>query len=388
MSNESERPYSPVPRSEPPTVNLWLVAILLSMVALLLLQNAGLFPKDLHSPTAEPRLVTARGDLAEDEKSTIEIFQSASPSVVHITTTRQGYIRQGFRLRPTEIPEGTGTGFLWDQLGHVVTNYHVVQKAHSFQVSLADNSSWSARLVGYEPDQDLAVLKIDAPSEQLRPLPIGTSDDLQVGQKVFAIGNPFGLDRTLTTGVISGLGREIESTSGRIIDDLIQTDAAINPGNSGGPLLDSAGRLIGVNTAIVSPSGTSAGIGFAVPVDIVNQYVPELIRTGRIERVGLGINMVPDAIARELGIDEGVLVSSVSPGSAAETAGLQETYREADRIVLGDVITAMDGQPVRRTGDLMKLLDRRRSGEEVELTILRQNETQKLKIKLQPLQQN
>jgi S1-C subfamily serine protease len=207
------RTHTPPP---PPAVNVWLVAALLMVVAALMLRNAGLFPKALHNPLAEPRAITARGDLAEDEKATIEIFRAASPSVVHITTTSQKYIRQGVRLRALEIPEGTGTGFVWDQDGHIVTNYHVIRNAHAAHVTLADNSTWPARLVGYAPDKDLAVLKIEAAPGQLKPLPIGTSDDLQVGQKVFAIGNPFGLDRTLTTGVISGLGREIESPAGRL----------------------------------------------------------------------------------------------------------------------------------------------------------------------------
>lgn len=377
---------SSVPKHEPPTVNVWLVAALLTVVAVLMLRNAGIFPTALHNPLADSRPVTARGDLAEDEKSTIEIFQSASPSVVHITTTSQKIVRQGVRLRPMEIPEGTGTGFVWDDKGHIVTNYHVIRNAHAARVALADKTSWQARLVGYEPDKDLAVLKIEAPPGHLRPLPIGTSDDLQVGQKVFAIGNPFGLDRTLTTGVISGLGREIESASGRPIEGVIQTDAAINPGNSGGPLLDSAGRLIGVNTAIVSPSGTSAGIGFAVPVDVVNQYVPELIRSGRIERAGLGISLAPDVLTREFGIEQGVLVKDVVEGGAADSAGIVGTYQAPDRLVLGDVITAIDGRPIARTSDLMKVLDGRRVGENVEITLQRQGKTVRLQAKLQSLQ--
>ncbi len=386
MSDAFGTEQSSAPKNSLPTVNVWLVAALLMVVALLMLRNAGLFPSALHNPLSESRPISARGDLADDEKSTIEIFQSASPSVVHITTTTQKIVRQGVRLRPMEIPEGTGTGFVWDEKGHIVTNYHVIRNAHAAQVNLADNSSWTARLVGYEPDKDLAVLKIEATPGQLRPLQIGTSDDLQVGQKVFAIGNPFGLDRTLTTGVISGLGREIESASGRPIEGVIQTDAAINPGNSGGPLLDSAGRLIGVNTAIVSPSGISAGIGFAVPVDTVNQFVPELIRSGRIERAGLGISLVPDSVARDLGLEGGVLIASVNPQGAADLAGVQGTYREANRLVLGDVITAIDGRPIQRTSDLLKVLDGRRVGEEVELTLLREEETINLKAKLQSLQ--
>jgi S1-C subfamily serine protease len=307
--------------------------------------------------------------------------------VVHITTTSQALLRQGARLRALEIPEGTGTGFVWDTKGHVVTNYHVIRSAHGARVTLADNSSWPARLVGYAADKDLAVLKIEATPGQLKPLPIGNSDDLLVGQKVFAIGNPFGLDRTLTTGVISGLGREIESAIGRPIDGVIQTDAAINPGNSGGPLLDSAGRLIGVNTAIYSSSGASAGIGFAVPVDTVNQYVPELIRSGKIERVGLGISILDlsDDVKLQIGIKGGVVVGDVFPDGAAAQAGIQPSYLEQGRLVLGDVITAIEGRPINRSSDLMKALDGRRAGDEVTLTILRDEETMTVKATLQPL---
>ena len=230
-------------------------------------------------PNAELRPVVARGDLAADEQATIEIFRRASPSVVHITTlvTRKDAI--GLNL--FQIPKGTGTGFVWDRDGHIVTNYHVIQGGSGARVKLADNSTWTARLVGASPDNDLAVLFIKAPDTRLRPLLLGASANLQTGQKVFAIGNPFGLDHTLTTGVISALGREIESVNRRTIKDMIQTDAAINPGNSGGPLLDSAGLLIGVNTAIYSPSGAFAGIGFAIPSDRVNRVVTGLIRGDR-----------------------------------------------------------------------------------------------------------
>ncbi len=232
-------------------------------------------------PNAPLRAVTPRGNLADDEKTTIAIFRQAAPSVVHITTLLNAR-RDVFSLNVQQVPEGTGSGFVWDQEGRVVTNYHVIQDADSAQVTLADHTTWEGRLVGEYPDKDVAVLWIGAPKEQLRPIPVGTSHDLQVGQKVLAIGNPFGLDQSLTTGVVSALGREIRSVSGRPIRDVIQTDAAINPGNSGGPLLDSAGRLIGVNTAIYSPSGASAGIRFAIPVDEVNRAVTQIIRHGKV----------------------------------------------------------------------------------------------------------
>lgn len=367
----------------PTTVNVWLVALLLLVVAALMLRNAGLFPRSLHNRYADSKPITPRGDLADDEKSTIEIFRAASPSVVHIETTRTP--RRDLRLRATEIPEGTGTGFIWDDQGHVVTNYHVIRNADAAEISLADNTTWQARLVGYEPDKDLAVLKIEAPKSHLKPLPIGESANLEVGQKVFAIGNPFGFDRTLTTGVIGGLGREITSVSGRPIEGVIQTDAAINPGNSGGPLLDSAGRLIGVNTAIYSPSGTSAGIGFAVPVDIVNQFVPELIRNGRVERAGLGISPAPDALAKSFGIEQGVLIGSVIEDGAAAQAGVRASQTSRGKLYLGDILLAIDDRPINSTNDLFKVLDGRRVGEDVTLTLLRDGEKISVKAKLQAL---
>ena len=242
----------------------------------------------LFGENAAPRPVTPRGDLAEIEKTTIKIYNEAKASVVHITTL--SVLRDRWNLNVQRVPEGTGSGIVWDKEGHIVTNFHVVQgvvqNGGAVQVTLADQSSWKGTVVGYYPDKDVAVLYIGAPAEKLTPIMIGKSSDLQVGQSAFAIGNPFGLDQTLTTGVVSAVGREIESVTKRPIKNVIQTDAAINPGNSGGPLLDSAGRLIGMNTAIYSPSGTSAGIGFAIPVDEVNRVAPEIIaRGGRVSRI-------------------------------------------------------------------------------------------------------
>jgi len=236
-------------------------------------------PRLVESRTeATPRAVTPRGPLLAEEQSQIEVFRKTSPSVVHITTLETQ--RDFFSLNVQQVPRGTGTGFVWDERGHIVTNFHVIQNGNGARVTLADQSAYNAELVGAFPDRDLAVLRIQAPREKLPPIPVGTSRDLLVGQRVYAIGNPFGLDQTLTTGIVSALNREIESVNQRTIRGVIQTDAAINPGNSGGPLLDSAGRLIGVNTAIYSPSGASAGIGFAIPVDEVNRIVPRLIRDG------------------------------------------------------------------------------------------------------------
>lgn len=365
-----------------PTVPAWLVAVLLLTVSVLMLRNAGLIPS-LSSPAAVPsRPVTPRGDLADDEKSTIEIFRRASPSVVHITTVT--HRRDRLSLNVTEIPEGTGTGFIYDDAGHVVTNFHVIRSAQAAKVTLADSTTWDARLVGYEPNKDLAVLRIDASKDRLREIDIGQSSDLQVGQKVFAIGCPFGLDQTLTTGVISGLGREITSIGGRPIEGVIQTDAAINPGNSGGPLLDSAGRLIGVNTMIISPSGAYAGVGFAVPVDIVNQVVPELIQHGKVQRAILGVSLFEDSLARRLGVRKGVLVREVYDSTGAATAGIKSTFIDEDgEIQLGDVITELAGRAIRTVVDVSKALDGKKPGEQVQVVVERDGKPVSLMVELQ-----
>jgi S1-C subfamily serine protease len=315
----------------------------------------------------------------------IELFRAVSPSVVYITSL--SVQQDPFRFRALEVPRGSGSGFIWDEKGYIVTNFHVIAEAQGANVTLADQSSWPAKLVGVEPDKDIAVLKIDAPVGLLPPIPIGTSADLQVGQKVFAIGNPFGFDQTLTSGVISGLGREIVSATRRPIQGVIQTDAAINPGNSGGPLLDSAGRVIGINTAIVSPSGAYAGIGFAVPVDVVNRIVPQIISGQAIEKPGLGISLMDDSFARRLGV-EGVLFHEVVPGSAADKAGLRPTYQDnRRRIVVGDVIVGADGKPIRTLNDLFKVLDNHEIGDTLDLTIIRDDRQVELQMTLQALPQ-
>ena len=337
----------------------------------------------VHDPDAVPRVVSPRGDLAAEEKSNIELFRVASPSVVYIT--RLAMRRGMFSLNLFEIPQGTGTGFVWSDQGHVITNFHVIQRASTLRVTLADNSEWEARVVGVAPDQDLAVLFINAPRSRLKPISIGRSANLQVGQRVFAIGNPFGLDQTLTTGIISALGREIDSVSGRKISGVIQTDAAINPGNSGGPLLDSAARLIGVNTAIFSPSGSSAGIGFAVPVDTVNRVVPQLIRHGRVTRPGLGVHVADRRTARRFGA-RGVLIIRVQKGSAAEAAGLRGTRRgEGGRLLLGDVIVGVGGKPVASLDELSDALDEHKVGEVVEVRFMRDGNRMSVSVKLQAL---
>jgi S1-C subfamily serine protease len=324
-------------------------------------------------PDAVPRAVTARGELANDEKATIQLFKQTAPSVVHVTN--MGVQRDFFSFDVMKIPRGTGSGIVWDQDGHIVTNYHVVKGAQALNVTLADHSTWEASRVEFDPDRDLAVIWIHAPKDRLKPILVGKSGDLQVGQKTFAIGNPFGLDQTLTQGLVSALGREIEAETGRSIKGAIQTDAAINPGNSGGPLLDSAGRLIGVNTAIVSPSGSSAGIGFAIPVDEVNRVVTQLIKHGKVTHPGLGIQEAPDQLARRWGIP-GVMILSVDPQGPAAKAGLKATRRDSNgRILLGDAITAIDGQKVDSSNQLFDLLEKHAVGDQVTVTVWREGNT-------------
>ncbi len=358
---------APQPARSP--VNIVLLVLVLVLVGLLVVQQLRWPGGPLRDPLAQPRPITPRGDLHEDEKATIALFEQAAPSVVYITTVV--HQRDLFSINVLEVPKGTGSGFVWDSKGYIVTNFHVIQDATGAKVTLADGSTWDARLVGAAPDYDLAVLKIAAPAERLRPIPVGTSFDLKVGQKVFAIGNPFGLDHTLTTGVISGLNRRMRSVSGRTIKEVIQTDAAINPGNSGGPLLDSSGRLIGVNTAIYSPSGAYAGVGFAVPVDTVNRVVPQLIRHGRLRRPSLGVELHEQA-ARQLAQIDGLLVLRVVPGSGAERAGLRPTQVDQfGRIHLGDIIIGIDGRRVRSRDELLDVLEQKKAGDQVILRVLR-----------------
>jgi len=274
-----------------------------------------------------------------------------------------------------EIPKGSGSGFLWDVNGHIVTNYHVLEGADKATVTLADQSTWNASLIGAAPDKDLAVLKIDAPASILSPLPVGKSNNLLVGQTVLAIGNPFGLDQTLTTGIISALGREIKGAKGFPIKDAIQTDAAINPGNSGGPLLNSSGELIGVNTAIYSPSGAYAGIGFSIPVDAVRWIIPELIRYGKIKRPTLGIEIASNGILQRLGKRAGVLIVKVVPDGPAAQAGLQSTLRNnRGNIILGDIIRAINDEEINNSNQLSIAIEKYKTGDVIKLTLERQDE--------------
>jgi S1-C subfamily serine protease len=338
-----------------------------------------------HFVSFEPRPVAQRPDdkLGATEQATIDVFSKFSRSVVHITSLETH--RDRMTLDVSEIPQGTGSGFVWDQNGHIVTNFHVVQMGDRASVTLNDNSTYPATIVGTAPDKDIAVLHIDAPPQKLLPLPIGQSATLKVGQTVLAIGNPFGLDQTLTTGVVSGLGREIKSVTQRSIFDVIQTDASINPGNSGGPLLDSSGRLIGINTAIYSPSGANAGIGFAVPVDTVNAIVPQLLKFGKLARPGLGINILADQLAMQNGID-GVAIVAVQPGGAAEQAGIVGLKQEAAGPRLGDVLVKVDGIDVHRSSELYRALDAHKVGDQLEVTVENQGHRRTVKVTLQAVQ--
>jgi S1-C subfamily serine protease len=349
----------------------WALLLVIGLVAFYFAwQYLAPLVKSVNDPRSEPRLVTARGDLAQDEQSTIELFRSASPSVVHIVTWERRLARERFRLRAVEIPQGSGSGFVWDERGYIVTNYHVIQGATRALVTLDDRSQAEATLVGVDPDYDVAVLKIESPRGKLTPIPIGSSEDLLVGQKVFAIGNPFGLDHTLTTGIISGIDREIASVSGGAIRGVIQTDAAINPGNSGGPLLDSAGRLIGMNTAIAGVTGANVGVGFAVPVGSINRVVPALIRYGRWEPPKLGVRFASRQVASYVGIP-GLVVETVYPGTAAESAGLRSLEFAPDDTVRADVITTIDGRAVRTPDDVQEILGEHRPGDKLKLEVVR-----------------
>ena len=333
-------------------------------------------------PEGKPRLVTpAPAELGPDERATIAVFERAAKSVVFITNT--AIQRDFWSLNTMEVPQGSGSGFVWNTQGHIVTNFHVIYGANSIKVTLADHSEHQAKLVGADPDHDLAVLQIHVAENVLEPLAVGTSHNLRVGQKVLAIGNPFGLDHTLTTGVVSAIGRTIKSMSNRTIEGVIQTDAAINPGNSGGPLLDSAGRLIGVNTQIVSPSGAYAGIGFAVPVDTVNRIVPELIKHGKLIRPGLGVSLVSDAIARRWGIT-GLVIAKVARGGSADRAGLIGVREGgAGRIELGDIIVAVEGKPIESIDDLMDAMEKHQVGDRVKVDVIRNKKRRSVEVTLQ-----
>lgn len=320
------------------------------------------------------------GQLLDDERNTIDIVKRIKPSVVFVTNIQK--VRDFFYGSEENVPRGAGSGFVWDDQGHIVTNYHVIEGGDSFSVTLDNQEQRQARVVGQEPNKDIAVLKIEGGLAGLVPVRIGSSRDLQVGQKVIAIGNPFGFDHTVTTGIISAIGRNMPGAGGVTIRDMIQTDASINPGNSGGPLLDSSGSLVGMNSMIISPSGASSGIGFAVPVDTIKKIVPEIIRFGKVIRPGLGVSFLRDEYARRAGIT-GLAIVDVPSGGAAYQTGLRGISRDRrGRLFLGDVITAVDGKPIKSYDDYYSALDNYKIGDEVTLTIVRDDAERRLKIKL------
>lgn len=352
-----------------------------------------------HDPNAQPREVTPAADPSAVELERIKVFEEVSPSVVNVDTLRiqrQGYLGQ------TERQQGTGSGFVWDKAGRVVTNFHVVQDtlqvssggavgirpSAEVRVTLADRTTWTARLVGVAPDQDLSVLQIDAPADKLNPIPVGTSKDLKVGQTVFAIGNPFGQSLTFTHGIVSALDREIQSVTDRPITGVIQTDASLNPGNSGGPLLDRSGRLIGVNTAITSPSGGNVGIGYSIPVDTVNAVVTQLIQTGQAGRPAkptLGVILLRERDTRALGYPQGVMIAEVKPNSAAAKAGLRGFRVDPDtgEQEYGDVILAVNGEPVNGIAEFERAMSRLKVKQTIKLTVLRGKETREVSVTLE-----
>jgi S1-C subfamily serine protease len=346
----------------------FLRAVLLVLLALVLVVLARPYIDEALFAAKTPRSVEARGNLADIERLNIEIFQRASPSVVQIAGTVGSPSAQFGNQQEVK----SGSGFVWDRAGNVVTNNHVVENAQNLRVRLASGQVTQADVVGTAPHYDLAVIRLHSLGALPPPLAIGSSADLKVGQLAYAIGNPFGLDETLTTGVISALKRRLPTSGGREISGAIQTDAPINPGNSGGPLLDSAGRLIGVNTAIYSPSGSNAGVGFAIPVDVVNRIIPELIGKGRVATPGIGIEAANEDIAARLGVD-GIVVVRTMPGSPAQKAGVAGVDLNADR--LGDVIVAANGAPVHKLSDLVDQLAKVGIGQKVQLTVRRDNQT-------------
>jgi S1-C subfamily serine protease len=363
---------------------LWVVASAVAVSALILAWNAVPWLSETVSGQSATRTVTPRNALDPDERSTVDLFDRAKGAVAFISTRQR--VVDPWTRNVLSVPQGTGSGFVWDDRGHIVTNFHVVAGAAEARVRLSDGRELGAALVGVSPAHDLAVLRIDG-ANRPAPLPVGTSGDLKVGQKVFAIGNPFGLDWTLTTGIVSALDRSLPAADGRsLIEHLIQTDAAINPGNSGGPLLDSAGRLIGVNTMIFSPSGAYAGVGFAVPIDTVGRVVPQLIGQGKYVRPALGIEVDDDVnrvVTLQLGV-QGVAVLRAAVGGSAAGAGLRGVTVSGDgRVTPGDIIVAVNGQAIDGVPRLLARLDEYRVGDTVRLTVLRDGKRMEVDVRLQ-----
>lgn len=356
-----------------PELNLFRLVALTCLIAAFLLSGDAVLGQQFGNQRV----------LDREEIGNINVFKVASPSVVNISTARSVAARRGdVTLNLGRMPSGTGSGFIWDEQGHIVTNFHVVEGSDFVSVKLTDGSEWDAKVLGSAPEFDIAVLKVEAPQGRLRPLAVGRSDNLEVGQKVYAIGNPFGLDQTLTTGIVSGLGREIDSRSGSPIRGVVQTDAAINPGNSGGPLLDSQGRVIGVNTAILSRSGASAGVGFAVPVNTISATVPLLINGEMVDRGYLGIALAPMQISRQA-TEIGVLVLGIAEGSPASQSGIRGTRQDDDgEIVWGDVVVSLEGEMVQNSEALLERLQEYHAGDNVVLGLKRGDEYVRVPIRL------
>jgi S1-C subfamily serine protease len=354
---------------------------LIAVMLLLALSVAQPYVTRLLLADTAPRLVAARGDLSEAEQSIIELFERVSPSVVQVVGRQGG--RDMFEEDGSAVQ--SGTGFVWDGAGNIVTNNHVLSGTTDVAVRLAAGGALAADVVGTAPNYDLAVIRLHHPQTALRPVAIGSSSDLRVGQFAFAIGNPFGLDQSLTFGVISALHRRLPTDSGHQISNVIQTDAAVNPGNSGGPLLDSSGRVVGVNTAILSPSGSNAGIGFAIPMDVVNRVVPLLIRDGRVPAPGIGIVAVSEQDTTRLGV-EGIPILRTIPGSTSARAGLRGVDRRTG--ALGDVIVSVNGKPVQRLSDLTNELDEIGVGKDVILGILRNNRSETVTVTVADVSQS
>ena len=365
--------------------NLLKTAIVVTAAVGMLLYFLPVTTAQSTAPSASAPAAQAQNYLSfktDDEANNIEIFRKVSPSVVFVTNSAL-YRTSLFSFNVQEMPQGTGTGFIWDKSGLIVTNFHVVQDADRVTITLHDQTSYDAKVLGVAPDKDLALLKIDAPKEDLQAIPLGDSSQLEVGRKVLAIGNPFGLDTTLTVGVVSALGREIDSLTNRKIRGVIQTDASINPGNSGGPLLNSLGQLVGITAQIVSPSGASAGIGFAIPVNMVKKVVPQLLNFGHEIRPDIGIRELPDNYGRAWGI-KGVAVLDVNRGSPAARAGIKGmTQDRRGRYILGDIIVEVDGITIKNDDDYQNALEQHQPGETIKVVTLRDDKKMEFNLTLQ-----
>jgi S1-C subfamily serine protease len=373
-------------------VLLAFASALIAVGAVVCLTNLGGFLQFRDSNTvAAEDTPTPQGisnpQTVSDEQNSIEVYKSLSPGVAFITTSTQA---QNIWGDESETEKGNGSGSVIDAQGHILTNFHVIEGATKLTVSFGGEKTYPAKIVGGDPDTDLAVIQIEPGTDKLTVVPLGDSDQLEVGQKVLAIGNPFGLDRTLTTGVISGLQRPIRARNGRTIEGAIQTDASINPGNSGGPLLDKFGRMIGINSQILSPGGGSVGVGFAVPVNIAKRIVPQLVQYGEVRRPKLGATLysVEQLVERgiQMPVQKGLLIRSVSPGGSAAGAGLRGLSQDASgELVLGDIITTIDGTKVTSLDDLYKVLDKKQIGDTVQVEIYRNNKVQTIPVKLMTL---